>query len=240
MKKQLFFTAVILLMATFSYAQTPDVKEAEFTKAELTKIQSILKDADPSTYNLTVESSGKATRLGSASMRGLSTVSAYHKLGNGTKASNEIVTTVSDYVKTVWTSAFAQKYPDKVKQINSMMEVAAKRAGSDVLVSPKISKATFQNDELVKIQTILKDADPSMYNLSVEQDGKATRLGSASIRSLSTVSAFHKAGNGTKASNEIVTTVSDYVKTVWTSAFANKYPEKVKAINQIMDAAARR
>ena len=239
MKKVFFLLAGFAIFSQAVQAQTPVIKQAEFTRDELSKLQSILKDADASTYNLSIEESGKATRLGSASVRGLSTVSAFHKTGGNVKTGNEIVTTVSDYVKTVWTSAFASKYPDKVKAINALMEGAAKRA---VVTMPAVSvvKASFNKDELAKIQSILKDADPSTYNVSIEQGGQATRLGSATIRGLSTVSAYHKGGNGTKAANEIVTTVSDYVKTVWTSSFASKYPDKVKAINSIMESAAKR
>ena len=239
MKTTSFFAVIFFAFAQVAYAQNPVIKEAELTAQEIAKIQEILKGADASTYSASFEQKGKVTRLGSATMRGLSTVSAYHKLGNGTKASNEIVTTVGDYVKTVWTSSFASKYPEKVKAINAIMEQGVKRINVSN-VSPVIKSATFTKDEVTKIQQILKGADASTYNVAFADKGKVTRLGSASVRGLSTVSAFHKAGNGTKASNEIVTTVGDYVKTVWTSSFASKYPDKVLAINAIMETAANR
>lgn len=59
----------------------------------------ILKDADASTYNLSIEQNGKVTRLGSAGMRGLSKVSAYHKAGGKASAANEIVTTIDNYIQ---------------------------------------------------------------------------------------------------------------------------------------------
>ncbi len=239
MKTTSFFVVLFFALTQVAYAQKAKIKEAELNAQEIAKIQDILKDADASTYSASFEQDGKVTRLGSASMRGLSTVSAYHKVGSGAKASNEIVTTVGDYIKTVWTSSFASKYPEKVKAINAIMEKGASRV-KPIAVRPVVKIATFTNDELVKIQDILKDADASTYSASFEQQGKVTRLGSASMRGLSTVSAYHKLGNGTKASNEIVTTVGDYIKTVWTSSFASKYPEKVKAINAIMETAARR
>jgi hypothetical protein len=97
----------ILFLATFTFAtvpflsaQKPVIRAADLSHDELTKVQAILEDADPSTYNLTVEEGGKAVRLGSASLRGLRTASAYHKVGASAKAGNEIVTTISDYVKT--------------------------------------------------------------------------------------------------------------------------------------------
>ena len=117
MKTTSFFVVLFFALTQVAYAQKAKIKEAELNAQEIAKIQDILKDADASTYSASFEQDGKVTRLGSASMRGLSTVSAYHKVGSGAKASNEIVTTVGDYIKTVWTSSFASKYPEKVKAI---------------------------------------------------------------------------------------------------------------------------
>lgn len=127
MKKAWMLFGMMLAVAGSVYAQKPVLREATFSEKELTKIQEILKDADASTYNLSIEQNGKVTRLGSAGMRGLSKVSAYHKAGGKASAANEIVTTIDNYVKTVWTSRFEKMYPDKVKQINEIMEASLVR-----------------------------------------------------------------------------------------------------------------
>lgn len=238
MKKLALFLAMIVAPMMSVMAQAPQVKSANLSDKDLAQIEEILKGADASTYSVSIENSGKVTRLGSASIRNLSTVSAYHKVGGAANAANEIITTVGNYVKTVWTSKFASMYPEKVKAINTILEKSAKNT-SVIAVRPNIKAANFTKDDFTKIQDILKDVDASAYNISIEESGKVTRLGSASIRNLSTVSAYHKVGAGVNA-NEIVTSVGNYIKTIWTSGFASKYPEKVKAINAIMEAAAKR
>jgi hypothetical protein len=127
MKTRYFFVAFLVLLSQVTFAQSPKIQKATLDAKEISKIQEILKDADPSTYSASFEQAGKVTRLGSASMRGLATVSAYHKVGGVANSSNEIVTTVGDYLKTIWTSSFASRYPDKVKAINSILEAGATR-----------------------------------------------------------------------------------------------------------------
>jgi copper homeostasis protein CutC len=249
MRKFILFFSMALFVAFGAYAQPrPTIKQADLSDKDIAEIQKILKGVDASLFSLSIEQNGKVTRLGSATMRNLSTVSAYHKPGSQPSAANEILTTVGNYVKTVWTSAFEKAHPDKVKQINQILEASASRVERVMVkpdvkatnLKPSIRQANFTNNELDQIQQILKGTDASTYNISIEQDGKATRLGSADIRGLSTVSAFHKAGGKASAANEIVTTVGNYVKTVWTSAFEKMYPDKVKQINQIMESAATR
>ncbi len=59
--------------------------------------------------------------MGSASFRSLTTIGAFHKPGSSSDI-NEVVTTISNYVKTVLTSIFNQAYPEKLAQFNRELE----------------------------------------------------------------------------------------------------------------------
>ena len=69
----------------------------------------------------------KTVKAGSASFNRLTTVGAFHKPG-ASSSINEVVTTVSNYVKTVLTSKFNEAYPEKLAQFNRELEsMAAQR-----------------------------------------------------------------------------------------------------------------
>ena len=137
MKSTTSLTTALLAagLLTFNRAQAQtrpaiQIQKSSLTQAQADQIKSILADAKPETYSFSYAKDGKEiSRAGSASMRELSTVKAYSRLGSGdTKsAGNEVLTTVGSYVKTVWTSKFGQMYPEKVRQINAILEKSAVR-----------------------------------------------------------------------------------------------------------------
>lgn len=115
-----------------SAAQAPpaiEIKKANITPDQAAEIQKVLAGAKPETYSFTYARDGKTvSRAGSASFRQLSTVKAYTRGGAGdTKSINEALTTIDNYVKTILTSSFNQMYPEKVRQINAILEKSAMR-----------------------------------------------------------------------------------------------------------------
>jgi hypothetical protein len=122
-----YFVALLLASATFGVAmaqtnQQVDVKKAKISRNDFAKIKRILASAKQGSYRVAYLENGKTVqRLGSASFQNISTVKGYSAAGGG-KAADEILTTVSSYVKTIWTAGFAQMYPEKVRQINQILE----------------------------------------------------------------------------------------------------------------------
>ena len=128
MKKSTKFFVALLIAGTIfnvAMAQTKrdvEVKKAKITRADFAEIKQILSGAKKGTYNVAYLERGRTVqRLGSASFRQITTVKGYSALGGG-KAADEILTTVSSYVKTIWTAGFAEMYPEKVTQINQILE----------------------------------------------------------------------------------------------------------------------
>ena len=135
MKKFAPVLAALLVASALVFrtvAQTPpavEIKQANITPDQAAQIQKVLADAKPETYSFTYARDGKTiSRAGSASFRQLSMVKAYTKGGAGdTKSVNEALTTISNYVKTILTGSFNQMYPEKVRQINAILEKSAVR-----------------------------------------------------------------------------------------------------------------
>lgn len=119
-----FFIAGMLFSCVAGAQPRAEIKMATISQADVDSLKGVLAGVSPDLYNIDYAKSGKSVqRLGSASFRQISTVKGYSSLGSkGGTAANEIVTTVSNYVKTVWTSKFAQMYPEKVKAINKILE----------------------------------------------------------------------------------------------------------------------
>ncbi len=132
MKKAPFLALLLAASAAVlqATAQTPpavEIKKANVTPEQAAEIQKILADAKPDSYSFTYARGGKTiTRAGSASFRQLSTVKAYTRGGAGdTKSINEALTTIDNYVKTILTTGFNRMYPEKVRQINAILEKSA-------------------------------------------------------------------------------------------------------------------
>ena len=91
--------------------------------------------------------------------------------------------------------------------------------------------------ELETLQVLLRDVDPSKYSLSVTLDGREeVRLGNAAIRDLRTVKVIHPAGlRPGLAANEIITTVSNYVRVIWTSKIDSIDVARVARVNALLD-----
>ena len=221
----------------FAQRRTFDVKDAKFTKEDFAKLKGVLKGADPSTYSVQYIVNGRVVdKLGSASFSRLSTVAIYHSPGS-LSAINEVVTTISNYVKTVLTSKFNEAYPEKVTAINSLLEQSAimGRANS---MKVDIREAHISKEDFEKLKATLNGAEPSTYSLIYTVNGKEVdKAGSASFRSLTTVGAYHKPGSDNSI-NEVVTTISNYVKTVLTSKFDQAYPEKLAEFNKQLESFA--
>lgn len=124
-----FVASALLLRSVAQVPPAVEIKKANITPEQAKMIQDVLAGAKADTYSFTYARAGKTvSRAGSASFRQLSTVKAYTKAGVGdTKSINEGLTTVSDYIKTIVTGKFNQMYPEKVRQINAILEKSAVR-----------------------------------------------------------------------------------------------------------------
>jgi hypothetical protein len=238
MKKNLCTTLLLcftlLSLSLHAQRKTYDVKESKFSKADFEKLKSVLKGADPSTYSVQYVMNGKTVdKLGSASFDRLSTVAVYHSPGSRSDI-NEVLTTISNYVKTILTSKFNQAYPEKVTAINSILEASAV-TGKAATMKVDIREANVTKADFEKLKASLSGADPSTYSLIYTVNGRQVdKAGSASFRSLTTVGAFHKPGSSSDI-NEVVTTISNYVKTILTSKFNQAYPEKLAQFNRELE-----
>jgi hypothetical protein len=214
--------------------KTFDVKDAKFSKEDFAKLKAALKGADPATYSVQYIVNGRTVdKLGSASFDRLSTVAIYHSPGS-LSSINEVVTTISNYVKTVLTSKFNEAYPEKVTAINSILEQSA-ITGRMPSLKLDVREANISKADFEQLKSTLAGADPSTYSLIYTVNGKQVdKAGSASYRSLTTVGAFHKPG-ASSSINEVVTTISNYVKTVLTSKFDQAYPEKLAQFNKQLE-----
>jgi len=239
MKKNHCLMLALCLFSTGLLAQrkTYDVKDSKFTKEDFAKLKETLKGADPSTYSVQYIVNGRTVdKLGSASFDRLSTVAVYHSPGSLSSV-NEVVTTISNYVKTIITSKFNQAYPEKVTAINSLLEQSA-ITGRTAAMKVDVREANISKANFEQLKATLAGADPSTYSLIYTVNGKIVdKAGSASYRSLTTVGAFHKPGSSSSI-NEVVTTISSYVKTVLTSKFNQAYPEKLAQFNRQLESFA--
>jgi len=241
MKKHRFLLLALCftLLSTGLYAQrkTFDVKDSKFSREDFAKLKSLLKGADPSTYSVQYIVNGRTVdKLGSASFDRLSTVAIYHSPGS-LRSVNEVVTTISNYVKTVLTSKFSEAYPEKVTAINSLLEqsAVASKAGPTKI---DFREANISKTDFDRLKASFSGADPSTYSLIYTVNGRVVdKAGSASFSRLTTVGAFHKPGANSSI-NEVVTTVSNYVKTVLTSKFSEAYPEKLAQFNRELESMA--
>jgi len=227
----------VVSTGVFAQRKTFDVKDAKFTKEDFAKLKGVLKGADPSTYAVQYIVNGRVVeKMGSASFSRLSTVAIYHSPGS-LSSINEVVTTISNWVKTILTSKFNEAYPEKVTAINSLLEQSAITGRANAM-KLDFREANISKDDFQKLKETLSGADPSTYSLIYTVNGKQVdKAGSASFRSLTTVGAFHKPGSDNSI-NEVVTTISNYVKTVLTSKFDQAYPEKLAAFNRQLESFA--
>jgi hypothetical protein len=125
----LFVASALLFRSVAQVPPMVDIKKASITPEQAKQIQEVLAGAKADTYSFTYAREGKTiSRAGSASFRQLSMVKAYTKAGVGdTKSVNEGLTTVSNYIKTIVTGSFNQMYPEKVRQINKILEQSTRR-----------------------------------------------------------------------------------------------------------------
>src|SRR5882757_129645 len=196
MKKN-HFLLLVLCFSIFSsglYAQrkTFDIRDSKFSRADFEKLKTTLKGADPSTFSVQYIVKGKTVdKLGSASFDRLSTVAIYHSPGS-LSSINEVVTTISNYVKTILTSKFSQAYPEKLATINSILEASAV-TGKAASMRVDVREADISKADFDKLKASLNGADPSTYSLIYVVNGRQVdKAGSASFSRLTTVGSFHK------------------------------------------------
>jgi hypothetical protein len=129
------------------------------------------------------------------------------------------------------TAAFAQPPADSKLSDEEMDQLAPEE------LTMKGTKGQPTAKEVEVLQALLKDVDPSKYSLSVTLDGRdEVRMGNAAIRDLRTIKVIHPAGDRPGlAANEIVTTVSNYVRIIWTSKLESIDVAKVARVNALLD-----
>jgi hypothetical protein len=218
-----------------------DIKSVKLEKNDLGKIQEILKEVDPELYQIEIHENGKIIdRLGSAAIKDLKKVSAYYAEGFGGQVSaNEIITTVSDYIKTIWTAQLLEsgKYLAQIKKVESILN-------QNVVRDVRLKTAKLTEGEIKIIHKTLSRIDPSLFQFEFHEKGEVvSRIGSGAISDLRKVGAFYSKDFGkAQAGNEIVTTVSDYIKTIWTAKLldAGIYEKEIAHIENILNRASQR
>lgn len=121
---------ITLAFSQVSYAQDRkvDIRKVQLSKSQLDEITGILKTMDPKSYNAVIVQNGKVvSRLGSANLRGLQVVGGFHAPNGNARMGNEILTSVSNYIKTIWTSDVMNNSLDKVTKINQILDAAVIR-----------------------------------------------------------------------------------------------------------------
>jgi len=90
--------------------------------------------------------------------------------------------------------------------------------------------------EIAALRRYLSDVDPSKYALIIATDGRdEVRMGNAAIRDLRTVKVIHAPGSRPSVAKEIITTVGDYIRIIWTSHLGSVDEAKVARVNALLD-----
>jgi hypothetical protein len=216
--------------------RTTDIKSVKLEDGDLKEVQELLSQVDPKLYQIEIHQGGKVVdRIGSAEILDLQKVGAYYNEGfGGSVSANEILTTVSDYIKTIWTADIlnSEKYVDLVARVESILT-------KNVVRNVTLEKAKLATDDFRNIRKAVSNIDPSLYQMEIYQDGKViSRMGSGEIADLQKVGAYYAPDFGSAvAGNEILTTVDNYIKTIWTSRLleSGKYENEVAYVENVLN-----
>jgi hypothetical protein len=194
------------------------VEKANYSPAQLGKIKTLLGSLPPQSYQMIIFENGRSTALGSASMSGLQALEVYSPDASA-DFGNTIITTISNYVKEVWTTDFVAGTPmaNTVQQIEAILaegvrEYPSGPGGIPVSVNP----AQYSSEQMVEIQSALADLPQEAYRAVWVENGKPTVLGSGAMAGLQAVE-IYSPDAGSLSSSTIVTTISNYIKEIWTS-----------------------
>lgn len=218
---------------------TTDIKSVQLEKGDLDQIQELLKEVDPELFQIEVHQGGKVTdRIGSAAIYDLQKVGAfYNERFGGSVAANEILTTVSDYIKTIWTAKLLEsgRYAELIAKVEGILN-------RNVIRNVSLESVKLNREQLSGIEKALSNIDPSLYQVEIHLGGKVvSRLGSGAIADLQKVGAYYSPNFADSfCGNEIITTVSDYIKTIWTAKLleSGKYMEEVAYVENVLNRAA--
>lgn len=216
--------------------RTTDIKSVKLEDGDLKEVQELLSQVDPSLYQIELHQDGKIVdRIGSAEIFDLQKVGAYYNEDFGGQVSaNEILTTVSDYIKTIWTADIlkSEKYADLVARVENILT-------RNVVRDITLERAKLANDDLRSIRKAVSGIDPSLYQMEIYLDGKVvSRMGSGEIGDLKKIGAYYAPDFGSAvAANEILTTVDNYIKTIWTSKLIESgiYEREVAYVENVLN-----
>lgn len=216
--------------------RSTDIKSVKLEEGDLKEIHELLSQVDPNLYQIELHQDGKVIdRIGSAELFDLQKVGAYYNESFGGKvAANEILTTVSDYIKTIWTADIlkSEKYADLVARVESILT-------KNVVRDITLERAKLANDDLRSIRKVVSSIDPSLYQMEIYIDGKVvSRMGSGEIADLQKIGAYYAPNFGSAvAANEILTTVDNYIKTIWTSKLleSGKFEREVAYVENVLN-----
>ncbi|MBT1705309.1 hypothetical protein [Chryseosolibacter indicus] len=225
--------------ARFNEQPSTDIKSVKLEKDDLVQIQELLKEVDPELYQIEVHEGGKVVdRIGSAAIYDLQKVGAYYdETFGGSVAANEILTTVSDYIKTIWTAKLleSRKYAELITKVESILN-------RNVIRNVSLEAVKLDSKEIRGIEKALSNIDPSLFQAEIHLGGKVvSRLGSGEISDLQKVGAYYSPEfSDSFCGNEIITTVSDYIKTIWTAKLleSGRYEEEVAYVESVLSAAS--
>lgn len=96
--------------------------------------------------------------------------------------------------------------------------------------------AKFTPDQLEEIKKGLAFLPMKDFLLIIEVDGKKTTLGKAPLGKLKTVAIYSPDFKRSKVADEIVTTVGDYIRVVWTSDIPDDLKVRVDRVEQLLKA----
>jgi hypothetical protein len=216
--------------------RSTDIKSVELEEGDLKQVQELLSQVDPKLYQIEIHQDGKVIdRLGSAEIYDLQKVGAYYnERFGGSVAANEIITTVSDYIKTIWTADIlnSDKYATLVSKVESILT-------RNVIRDVTLERSKLASRDIKGIQRAVSNIDPSLYQMNVYMNGKiVSRMGSGEIADLHKIGAYYSPDfGGAVAANEIITTVDNYIKTIWTSKLldSGKFQEEVAYVENVLN-----
>lgn len=222
--------------ARLKQKSTTDIKSVQLEKGDLQQIQEILKEVDPELFQIEIHEKGKVIdRIGSAAINDLQKVGAfYDERFGGSVSANEIITTISDYIKTIWTAKLLEsgKYAELVAKVEGILN-------KNVIRNVSLESVKLDREQLKGIEKALSNIDPSLYQAEIHLGGKVvSRLGSGAISDLQKVGAYYSPNFADSfCGNEIITTVSDYIKTIWTAKLleSGKYLEEVAYVENVLN-----
>lgn len=115
--------------------------------------------------------------------------------------------------------------------------VASGQAQPERKITLKGGEAKYDDSQLKEIQDVLKSIPAQYYRVEIVQSGNKVNLGSANLRDLETAEVYSSDFKSCKPIQQIVSTISNYVKVVFTSGrLPADLKDRVAKVDQLLKA----